>query len=132
MQARVGEQVEYGLTLGDHHQPMNELIGKSIQLEFIGKIHCQSCGRETKKSFSQGYCYPCFQSLAECDLCVMSPERCHHHLGTCRDNDFAERFCMQQHHVYLANTTALKVGITRHENLPTRWLDQAPLKRWSL
>ena len=124
MQARAGEPVEYGLTLGDHHQPMNELIGKSIQLEFIGKIHCQACGRETKKSFSQGYCYPCFQSLAECDLCVMSPDRCHHHLGTCRDNDFAERFCMQQHHVYLANTTALKVGITRHENLPTRWLDQ--------
>jgi len=124
MQVSSGHQVQYALTLGDQVQPMNALIGKVIQLVFLGNIHCQACGRLTNKSFSQGYCYPCFQTLAECDLCVMSPERCHHHLGTCRDNDFAARFCMQTHHVYLANTSGLKVGITRRENLPTRWLDQ--------
>ena len=54
----------------------------------------------------------------------MSPDRCHFHLGTCRDNTFAEQFCMQPHRVYLANSTGLKVGITRAENLPSRWLDQ--------
>ena len=124
MQVSPGDQVQYSLTLGDQVQSMNALIGRVIELEFLGSIHCQACGRLTNKSFSQGYCYPCFQTLAECDLCVMSPDRCHHHLGTCRDNDFAERFCMQTHHVYLANTSGLKVGITRRENLPTRWLDQ--------
>ena len=31
MQARAGEPVEYGLTLGDHHQPMNELIGNPVR-----------------------------------------------------------------------------------------------------
>ena len=31
---------------------------------------------------------------------------------------------MQPHRVYLANSTGLKVGITRAENLPSRWLDQ--------
>ncbi|MCO4787041.1 MAG: DUF2797 domain-containing protein, partial [Marinomonas atlantica] len=37
---------------------------------------------------------------------------------------WAEKFCMQSHYVYLSNTTALKVGITRGDQLPTRWLDQ--------
>ena len=114
----------YTLRVGEHRLDLNARLGQTLHLRHTGAIACTHCGRPTRKSFAQGYCYPCFQSLAECDLCVMSPERCHHHLGTCRDNDFAERFCMQQHHVYLANTTALKVGITRHENLPTRWLDQ--------
>ena len=49
MQAR-SRPVEYGLTLGAHHQPMNELIGKSIQLEFIGKIHCQARGERQRAS----------------------------------------------------------------------------------
>lgn len=54
----------------------------------------------------------------------MSPEKCHYHKGTCREPDWAEKFCMQSHYVYLSNTTALKVGITRGDQLPTRWLDQ--------
>ncbi len=31
---------------------------------------------------------------------------------------------MVPHYVYLSNTSALKVGITRHTQLPTRWIDQ--------
>jgi hypothetical protein len=31
---------------------------------------------------------------------------------------------MQPHYVYLANTSGLKVGITRHNQTPTRWIDQ--------
>jgi len=124
MTCEPGDVVTYALHLGNDLIPMNPLIGKTIKLEFEQKIVCQHCGRVTKKSFSQGYCYPCFQSLASCDLCIMSPDRCHFHLGTCRDEDFAAQFCMQPHRVYLANSTALKVGITRAENLPTRWLDQ--------
>ena len=54
----------------------------------------------------------------------MSPEKCHYHLGTCREPEWGETYCMQSHYVYLANTTALKVGITRGDQLPTRWLDQ--------
>ena len=124
MTCRADTEVRYTLALGDAIQDMNALIGQRIRLEYLQKIVCQHCGRSTKKSFSQGYCYPCFQSLASCDLCIMSPDRCHFHLGTCRDNTFAEQFCMQPHRVYLANSTGLKVGITRAENLPSRWLDQ--------
>ena len=31
---------------------------------------------------------------------------------------------MIKHYVYLANTSGLKVGITRHTQIPTRWIDQ--------
>jgi hypothetical protein len=54
----------------------------------------------------------------------MKPETCHHHLGTCREPQWGEKHCMVDHYVYLSNTSALKVGITRHTQIPTRWIDQ--------
>src|SRR3546814_10543638 len=54
----------------------------------------------------------------------MSPERCHFDAGTCRDPAWGEQFCMTDHVVYLANSSGVKVGITRATQLPTRWLDQ--------
>ena len=54
----------------------------------------------------------------------MKPETCHYHLGTCREDSFAQEVCFQPHIVYLANSSALKVGITRLGQMPTRWLDQ--------
>ncbi|REG85503.1 DUF2797 domain-containing protein [Marinomonas pollencensis] len=117
-------QVQYSLTLGDDSINMNELIGKKVALHFKGAINCTHCGRVTKKSFSQGFCFPCFKKLAACDSCIMSPEKCHYHLGTCREPEWAEKYCLQDHYVYLANSSGLKVGITRGDQLPTRWLDQ--------
>lgn len=104
--------------------PLNDLIGNSIRLEHTGRIFCCHCLRLTKKSFSQGYCYNCFRKLAETDQCIMSPERCHYDQGTCRDPEWAETHCMQKHIVYLANTSGIKVGITRGDQVPTRWIDQ--------
>jgi len=103
---------------------LNPLIGKNITLTFHGKIACKHCGRSTKKSYSQGYCYPCMTKLAQCDMCIMKPETCHYHLGTCREPEWGEQHCMTDHYVYLSNTSALKVGITRHTQIPTRWIDQ--------
>jgi len=103
---------------------LNPLIGKKITLTFHGKIACKHCGRSTKKSYSQGYCYPCMTKLAQCDMCIMKPETCHYHLGTCREPEWGEQHCMTDHYVYLSNTSALKVGITRHTQIPTRWIDQ--------
>src|SRR5690606_21547960 len=74
------------------------------------------------------YCYPCFQRLAECDTCIMSPENCHYHLDSCRDAEWADAHCMQDHYVYLANSSGLKVGITRGSQLPTRWFDQGAVQ----
>ena len=117
-------RVDYQLPLDDQLIPMNRLIGKAISIEHLGDIHCIHCGRRSKKSFSQGYCYPCFTKLPQCDTCIMSPEKCHFHHGTCRDPEWGEKFCFTDHFVYLSNTSGVKVGITRGTQLPTRWIDQ--------
>ena len=119
-----GSQVHYSFRLDDVEVPVNPLIGKVVRLEYLGAIHCSHCGRKTKTSFSQGYCYPCMTKLAQCDVCIMSPERCHYDAGTCREPSWGEQFCMTDHVVYLANSSGIKVGITRATQLPTRWLDQ--------
>ena len=85
MAARLGAPVQYAFRLGDDEVPVNPLIGKTVRLHYLGAIHCSHCGRKTKTSFSQGYCYPCMTKLAQCDTCMMSPERCHHEHGTCRE-----------------------------------------------
>ncbi|MDP2504794.1 MULTISPECIES: DUF2797 domain-containing protein [unclassified Oceanobacter] len=121
-------QVAYRLSLGRDQIDMNALIGQRVALSWQGAIHCCACGRSTRKSFSQGYCYPCFSKLAQCDRCMMSPETCHFHLGTCREPDWAEQVCFQPHYVYLANSSGIKVGITRAGQLPTRWLDQGAVQ----
>ena len=108
-------QVQYTLVLGDQELHLNPLIGQTIRLEHLGQINCSHCGR---------FCFPCMQKLPQCDLCIMSPERCHFDAGTCRDEAWGKAFCMQPHIVYLANSSGLKVGITRVNQMPTRWLDQ--------
>ena len=62
--------------------------------------------------------------LAQCDMCILKPETCHFHKGTCREPEWGEANCFAPHFVYLSNTSGLKVGITRHTQVPTRWIDQ--------
>lgn len=108
----------------DH--PLNQYLGQTLHLEFQGKITCVYCGRVTRKTFNQGFCYPCFQARAEADTCIVKPELCHHGEADnpCRDDDFAQANCFQPHVLYVSLTSGLKVGITRRANVPTRWLDQ--------
>ena len=120
----VDDPVQYQLRLGDEQVALNELIGQPISIEFDGVIRCIHCDRVTKKSFSQGFCFPCMRKLAACDSCIMSPEKCHFHLGTCREPEWGQANCMVEHVVYLANSSGLKVGITRGTQVPTRWIDQ--------
>ncbi len=124
MQAVLTDTVEYSLPIGDELIGLNQYIGKQIKLTYKDEIHCSNCGKRTKKSYSQGHCYVCMTKLAQCDLCIMKPETCHYHLGTCREPSWGEQFCFQNHFVYLANSSGLKVGITRHTQVPTRWIDQ--------
>jgi Protein of unknown function (DUF2797) len=124
MKTRLAGQVEYTALLGDDQVELNQYLGQKLRLEFSGSIHCIHCGRKTAKSFNQGYCYPCFKRLAQCDSCIVSPEKCHYAAGTCREPEWGEQHCMIDHIVYLANTSGLKVGITRGSQVPTRWMDQ--------
>ena len=114
----------YHMVLDDQRIKMNPLIGQRVQFNFAGEIHCQACDRLTKKSYSGGFCFPCSQKLAQCDLCMMKPETCHYDAGTCREPKWADDVCMQDHYVYLANSSGVKVGITRFNQIPTRWIDQ--------
>lgn len=124
MHAQLGQQVQYSLPVDDQLLPLNDLLGKAVTLDYLGEIHCIHCGRRSKKSFNQGYCYPCFTKLPQCDSCIMSPEKCHYHQGTCRDPAWGDQYCFTDHFVYLANSSGVKVGITRGSQVPTRWIDQ--------
>ncbi|MDR2212698.1 MAG: DUF2797 domain-containing protein [Pseudomonadales bacterium] len=124
LDSRLERPVQYHLPLGEKRVALNPLLGQQLRLCFTGRIFCCHCGKLTNKSFNQGYCYRCFESLAQCDTCVMSPELCHYAQGTCREPVWGEHFCMQDHIVYFANSSGLKVGITRASQVPTRWIDQ--------
>jgi len=124
MHTKLAEPVEYQLVLNQTEIALAPLLGKTLSLNYTGNIYCIHCGRHTKKSFNQGYCYPCFMKLAQCDTCIIKPELCHYAAGTCREPQWGEQHCMQPHFVYLANSSALKIGITRQGQIPTRWIDQ--------
>ena len=128
LRTELSEPVSYQMPIGDDLQPLNELIGQPIQLNHTGNIFCIHCGRKTKKSFSQGFCYPCFRKLAQCDTCIVKPETCHYDAGTCREPEWALDHCFQPHYVYLANSSGVKVGITRENQIPTRWMDQGAIQ----
>jgi hypothetical protein len=128
MHSRLEAPVDYRLPLADSKTPMNALLGKTVRLRYTGQIQCVHCGRNTNKSFNSGYCYPCFQSLAQCDSCIIHPEKCHYDQGTCREPAWGEAFCMQDHIIYLANSSGIKVGITRATQVPTRWVDQGAVQ----
>ena len=123
-----GAAVQYRLPIGEDELFINEYLDQPLQLEFTGKIHCTHCGRKTNKSYSQGYCYPCMKSLAQCDMCIMKPEQCHYEQGTCREPEWGEQHCLTPHYVYLANSSGVKVGITRENQIPTRWIDQGAIQ----
>jgi hypothetical protein len=124
MLTKLGPPAQYELWLSGQTLLLNPLIGKQLVLKFTGEINCGHCGRATKKSYNDGYCFPCTQKLAECDICIVKPELCHFHLGTCRDPEWGQKHCMAPHIVYLANSSGAKVGITREKQVPTRWIDQ--------
>jgi len=107
---------------------LNDFLGKKIKIKYQDQINCISCGRKTNKSFNQGFCYPCLNSEAQCDVCIIKPELCHFDQGTCRDNDFAREYCNINHSIYLSLTSGLKIGITRQNQEKSRWIDQGAVQ----
>ena len=128
MEAFPEKVVQYLLPLGKQKFNMNELIGKPIRMEYLGQIHCIKCGRETRKSFAQGYCYPCFTTAPETEECVLRPELCRAHEGVARDMEYAAKHCLSEQVVYLSLTSGIKVGVTRSSQVPTRWIDQGAIR----
>jgi Protein of unknown function (DUF2797) len=112
-------------TLPDEENPIgvNDLVGQHIRMKFSGKTQCMNCGN-FKKLFAQGFCYDCFTSAPSASPCIINPELCEGHLGGGRDPEWEKAHHVQPHIVYLAVASALKIGVTRDTQVPTRWIDQ--------
>lgn len=120
----INDSVNYTLIVGKEKIRLNDCIGKKICLEYLQQINCIHCGKKTKTSYAQGFCYSCYKTLAETDENIMNPELDMAHLGISRDMEWAKEVSLKKHFVYLANTGEIKVGVTRAEQIPTRWIDQ--------
>jgi len=93
-------------------------------MHFTGQINCISCGKITKTSFNQGFCYNCLQTAPEASESIIRPELSKSHFGIARDMEWAEKHDLIDHYVYLAVSNDVKVGVTRSHQIPTRWIDQ--------
>ena len=120
--------MSYTVHLDDAEVPI--VPGRGWTLRWCGGALCRACQAEI--TGDRQYCYDCFTSLARCDLCVMSPDRCHYHEGTCREPQWGAGFCMQPHTVYLALSYLPKVGITRRGREWQRWADQGAYRALAL
>jgi len=124
MTTQPGEPIRYMLRFGDDSVELNGFIGQDIQLSFMGKITCIACGRVTRKSFAQGFCFPCMRDSPQNSECIIRPELCRGHLGEGRDPEWEQRHHVCEHIVYLAASSAMKVGVTRGDQVPIRFIDQ--------
>lgn len=120
--------IQYFLSLDEKPVPMTPQVGKEMTLRFTGTITCIECGRKIKKTYNQGYCFPCARDLPENAMCSVRPELCEHEHGDEANQEFYRKYCAVDHYVYLSVTSGVKVGITRHFNIPDRWIDQGAVR----
>ena len=123
MQSEIGNPIQYYLVFENSFLNINQLLGKNIEIKFIG-YQCLNCNKK-KKIFRQGFCYDCFSSSASAGDWIMKPELSTAHLDIeDRDLVYEKKVQLQPHIVYLALSSEVKVGVTRGSQLPTRWIDQ--------
>jgi len=123
MKTEIASPVQYYLDMETDFLNMNQLLDQSISIEFQ-KYQCLNCGKD-KKIFRQGYCYDCFYKMPQTGDWIMRPELSTAHLNKeDRDLEFEKEVQLQPHIVYLANSSNVKVGVTRKTQVPTRWIDQ--------
>jgi hypothetical protein len=123
MQTELKETVQYYLVFPDNFLHMNQLLDKNISLKHVGN-ECLNCGLD-KKIWRQGYCYDCFSQIPQAGEWIMKPELSRAHLDEeDRDLEYEKKVQLKPHIVYLANSSNIKVGVTRKTQIPTRWIDQ--------
>jgi len=123
MRTEITDVVQYYLIWENDFVNFNQLIDRKISLNFL-RYQCLNCGLE-KKIYRQGFCYDCFSSIPQAGDWVISPEKSKAHLDEeDRDLAYEKKAQLQPHIVYLANSSDVKVGVTRRNQVPTRWIDQ--------
>ena len=117
------DTVQYYLDMKTDFVNVNQLLNKTISLKFE-TYECLSCGLE-KEIYRQGFCKSCFFETPNAGDWIMRPELSKAHLGEeDRDLEYEKKVQLQPHIVYLANSSNVKVGVTRKTQVPTRWIDQ--------
>lgn len=115
--------IQYYLEMDGDVVHVNQLLDKSIEIRF-DHYQCLACGKDLP-IFRQGHCKSCFFEQPSTADWVMKPELSKAHLGIEeRDLAFEKQVQLQPHIVYLANSSSIKVGVTRKSQVPTRWIDQ--------
>lgn len=123
MQSEIGSPIQYYLVFEDNFLHMNQLLDRGLEIHFI-KHQCLNCGRE-RPIYRQGFCKNCFFETPSAGDWIMRPELSTAHLDKeDRDLAYEKKVQLQPHIVYLANSSNVKVGVTRKTQVPTRWIDQ--------
>ena len=117
------DKIQYYLDMGTDFLNMNQLLSKTLEISFV-KYQCLNKG-ENLPIYRQGFCKSCFFETARAGDWIMRPELSKAHLGQeDRDLEYEKAMQLQPHIVYLANSSNVKVGVTRKQQVPTRWIDQ--------
>lgn len=123
MQTENGHPIQYFMTLGSDFLNLNQMLDRELQIDFI-KFQCLNCG-EDRPIYRQGFCKSCFYETPLAGDWIMKPELSTAHLDQeDRNLEYEKKMQLQPHIVYLANSSNIKVGVTRKSQVPTRWIDQ--------
>ncbi|MFV0541914.1 MAG: DUF2797 domain-containing protein [Aestuariibaculum sp.] len=123
METEFSDPIQYYLVFENDFLNINQLLDKNINLQFV-KYQCLNCGLD-KEIYRQGFCKTCFFEIPQAADWIMRPELSTAHLNKeDRDLEYEKKVQLQPHIVYLANSSNIKVGVTRKSQVPTRWIDQ--------
>ncbi len=123
MQTEIGSPIQYYMLFENDFLNLNQVLEKRLQIDFI-KYQCLNCGRD-RPIYRQGFCKSCFYETPTAGDWIMRPELSTAHLDKeDRDLEYEKKVQLQPHIVYLANSSNVKVGVTRKTQVPTRWIDQ--------
>ncbi len=123
METEFAQPIQYYLVFENDFLNLNQLLGKGIRIQFV-KHQCLNCSLD-RLIYRQGFCKSCFFDIPQAADWIMRPELSTAHLDKeDRDLEYEKRAQLQPHIVYLANSSNVKVGVTRRSQVPTRWIDQ--------
>tara|TARA_B100001057_G_scaffold462331_1_gene515172 strand:+ start:5556 stop:6344 length:789 start_codon:yes stop_codon:yes gene_type:complete len=118
-----GNPIRYFLTLDNDFIEINQCIRKRLKITKTGE-QCINCN-EKLDIFRQGFCKNCFFNSPKIGEWIIRPELSKAHLGIeDRDLGYEKKIQIRPHIVYLSLSSHLKVGVTRKEQVITRWIDQ--------
>jgi len=123
MQTEFASPIQYYLIFENDFIHMNQLLDKKLKIDFV-KHQCINC-KNDRPIYRQGFCKTCFFEIPQAADWIMRPELSTAHLDKeDRDLEYEKKVQLQPHIVYLANSSNVKVGVTRKTQVPTRWIDQ--------